>query len=139
MDARRDPRTAEGPAAETETPPLSGDQILLLHNARTFGLVIARLLGKSDKDERARERREFIRRAAQLSPPSSVTAMIKHLHARLQKLAALPLPGYLDSGMADDVLCVVLLIGSGKAPSLSTVQRALTELHMVGGSDSPLL
>lgn len=137
-DDRRVPRFS-APSERQEIPPLDGGALLRLHNARQFAGVISRLLAQSLPGEVARERATFIRAAVRLAaPPTSKTAQIRDLHSRLQRLAAVPLPVYIDGGTSDGALCVVLLLSSGKAPSLSTVQRALT-LHAVGGSEVGLL
>lgn len=136
MDSRSVPRQPEGTEPEAEIPPLSGESLRLLYNAR-FADVISRLLVQSLPAERARERAAFLRAAARLAPARSLTSTIRDLHARLQKLASAPLAAHLDGGTSDGALGVVLLLSQGKAPSLSTVQRALT-LHAVGGSEPAL-
>lgn len=132
MDARREPRTGDGDFGAAPIPPLSGELLCSLHNAKLFAPVIARLLAQSLPTERARERASFIRLAASRSPGRSQTQAIRELHARLQMIAMTPLPAYLDGGTADGALGVVLLISSGKAPSLSTIQRALCEFNEGG-------
>jgi hypothetical protein len=130
LDARFEPRHS-GPKEEREVPALSGAQLLALHNAGRFRDVIARLLAQSTRDEVARVRSELMKRAAGLRQSKTITETEHDLFSRLRHFAAQPIPAYLDEGTADGLLCLVLLLTGGRAPSLSTVHRDLHSVSLV--------
>jgi hypothetical protein len=93
-------------------------------NRAALDPVLTVVLRSMSPTDRARERDTLIAQGRAMLPELSDFEAAGRLQTRMSVLANVP-PQYLDTGLLDGLLALAVLINNRKAPSFSTVFRAI--------------